>query len=315
MGNLRRSNDVVLAKIESTYNTDPTPTAALNAILVYNAAMATEGLRMVQRPAIRGYIGDLQDIYGGQLAKLTMDVELKGSGTAGTAPELGVLLRACGFAETIVASTSVTYKPASTNHESATLYYYEGGRKLHKLTGCRGEVSFKLSAGGVAVASFAFTGHVANPTDATQPTPTFNTQKPIPLIGLSVTVNAVSVVPQELSFDMGYKLAMPPSMNATDGYGEVQIIDRRVVGSITTDAELASVIDYDTLLSAGTLFTITTGLIGATAGNRLTVSTAATQAYFTNRQFVEGDGARRRTMPFGVADSPTTDSELSVAFT
>jgi hypothetical protein len=46
---------------------------------------------MVQRPAIRGYIGDLQDIYGGQLAKLTMDVELKGSGTAGTAPELGVL--------------------------------------------------------------------------------------------------------------------------------------------------------------------------------------------------------------------------------
>jgi hypothetical protein len=36
MGSLRRSNDVVLAKIETTYNTDPVPVAGTNAILVYN---------------------------------------------------------------------------------------------------------------------------------------------------------------------------------------------------------------------------------------------------------------------------------------
>lgn len=314
MGSLRRSNDVILAKIESTYNVDPTPAAATDAKFVYNAQLSTEGLRMVDRPGIRGFIGDLQRIYGGQLAKLTLECEMKGSGAAGTAPEIGTLLRGCAFVETVVASTSVTYKPASTGHESITIYYYEGGRKLHKLTGCRGMVTFRLSAGGFPIASFTFVGHVSNPTDASQPTPTLNSQKPIPLIGLSVTVNSVSVVPQEISFDMGLKLAYPPSMNAADGYGEIQITDRSVVGQILTDAELASVIDYDALLSAGTQFVITTGTIGSVAGNRLAISTPS-QAYFLDRQFTEGDGQRRRTMPFAVADAPTTDSELSLAFT
>ncbi|MCK7495178.1 MAG: hypothetical protein MZW92_31855 [Comamonadaceae bacterium] len=44
--------------------------------------------------------------------QLTFDVEIKGSGAAGTAPELGVLLKGCGFGETVVAVTSVTYAPA-----------------------------------------------------------------------------------------------------------------------------------------------------------------------------------------------------------
>ena len=85
-------------------------------------------------------------------------------------------------------------------------------------------------------------------------------------------------------------------------------------GSITTDAELAAFIDYDTLLTAGTLFTLTTGAIGTTAGNKFTIASAANQTFFKNRTLVEGDGARRRTMPFGISDSPTTDSELSIAF-
>jgi hypothetical protein len=166
-------------------------------------------------------------------------------------------------------------------------------------------VSFKLSAGGVAVASFSSSRDTSQPDRRNAADAGLQYAKTHPAHRPRRDGERRSVVPQELSFDMGYKLAMPPSMNATDGYGEVQIIDRRVTGFITTDAELASVIDYDTLLSAGTLFTITTGVIGATAGNRLTLSTArATQAYFTNRQFVEGDGARRRTMPFGVADHP-----------
>lgn len=316
MGNLRKSNDVILAKLETTYNTDPVPTAGSNAVLVYNAVLAVEGLRMVQRPAIRGSLGDLQDVFGGQLAKLTMDVEIKGSGTAGTVPEIDALLQACNMLETTVVSTSCTYTPTSVlaNMKSVTIYYYEGGQKLHKLTGARGAVKFKLSAGGVPVASFEFTGHVSGPTDVGQPAPTFNSQRPIPLIGLSVTVNGVSVVPQDLTFDLGNKVVMPPSMNATDGYGQIQITDRRVVGSIATDAELAAVIDYDALLAAGTSFVITTGTIGSSAGNRVAFTTPS-QAYFTSRQLTEGEGQRRRTMPFAVADSPTTDSELSIAFT
>lgn len=39
--------------------------------------------------------------------KLAFRVEAKGSGTKGTAPPFGPLLRACGMAEMIVATTSV----------------------------------------------------------------------------------------------------------------------------------------------------------------------------------------------------------------
>jgi hypothetical protein len=42
------------------------------------------------------------------------DVDLVGSGTAGTAPAWGPLIQACAFAEVIVASTSVTYNPVSS---------------------------------------------------------------------------------------------------------------------------------------------------------------------------------------------------------
>ncbi|WP_444932401.1 hypothetical protein ACJJIF_22000 (plasmid) [Microbulbifer sp. SSSA002] len=69
--------------------------------------------------------------------EVTFNAELKGSGAAGTPPEIAPLLRACGLAETITAGTSVEYNLASEGHESITLYLYEDG-SLYKLTGVRG---------------------------------------------------------------------------------------------------------------------------------------------------------------------------------
>jgi len=99
---------VITAKVESTYNTDPTP-AATDAILVEDLNWSLEGLRMIERPAIRSSLGELQQVYGGSLMSVTFNAEVKNSGSAGTPPELGVLYLGCAMSETIVASTSVTY--------------------------------------------------------------------------------------------------------------------------------------------------------------------------------------------------------------
>jgi hypothetical protein len=122
MGGLRISNEVILAKTEVTYNTDPVPVVGTNAILIRNANLSSEGLRMNDRGAIRASIGQLQQVYGGQLKRLTFECEVKGSGAAGTAPEIGPLIEACGFDETIVGATSATYKPESacTNRSPST---------------------------------------------------------------------------------------------------------------------------------------------------------------------------------------------------
>jgi len=152
------NREVLLAKIETTYNRDPAPVAGTDAVLAEALAWSNAGLKMVERPALRANIGKLKSLYAGSMMALSITCEMKGSGAAGTAPEIGPLLRACGCSETISGGVSVTYKPVSTGHESVTLYLYQDGTRL-KLTGCRGNAEFSLSAGGKPMITFNLTGH------------------------------------------------------------------------------------------------------------------------------------------------------------
>lgn len=316
MGALRIKNEVILAKIETTYNTDPVPVAATDAMLVRNLTPASEGLRMNDRAAIRGSLGTLQYVFGGKLQKISFEVEAKGSGAAGTPPEISDLLRGCALGETIVASTSVTYKPVSTNHESITIYWYEGGRNLHKLTGARGTCKFTVSAGGLGLFQFEFTGHYTAPTTTSaQPSPTYNSTVPKAALSLAVTLGGTALVCREYNVDMGNKLVMPPSLAATDGYGDVLISSRDVQANITVESELFSTIDFDTLLPNGTGSTFAGGTLGGTVGNRLAIASSANGAVVQDMSWSEGDGLRLRNIPLRLKETTSGDDEISFAFT
>jgi len=305
------NREVILAKTEVTYNTDPVPVAANDAVLVEGVNWSPEGARMQGRNAVRASLGKLQQVFGGTLRAVSFDCELKGSGTAGTAPEIGVLLRACGFGETIVASTSVTYAPVSTGIESCTIYYYQDGR-LTTLTGCRGTVSFSMEAGGIAKASFNFVGHSATPSDAAIVTGTYDSTVPPTLKGASFTIDSFAAIIGNLSFDMGITLATPPNISASDGYGDVQITMRDVSGSIDPEDELVATEAFEANWRNGTSMALATGVIGSTAGNRFAISMPA--VYY--REITQGDrdGIRTNDLTFGAAES-TTDDEVSIAFT
>ncbi|MEK9725757.1 MAG: hypothetical protein VW405_20055, partial [Rhodospirillaceae bacterium] len=91
-----KTRHVLLAEIESAYNTDPTPTAADNAILVENLSWSYAGARMADRSgAVKPGLVPLKNLYAGTLMEVSFDCEIKGSGSAGTAPAFGPLLRAC----------------------------------------------------------------------------------------------------------------------------------------------------------------------------------------------------------------------------
>lgn len=315
MGNLRVSNEVILAKIESVYNTDPVPTAGTNAVLVQSVVPKVSGLRMVPRPAIRANLNNLQAVYGGQLQELSFDCEIKGSGTAGTVPEMGVLFRGCGMHETVVAATSVTYNPISSAHESITLYWYEGGKKLHKLTGARGDYTIKVTAGGLMLVSFKFTGHYAPPTDVAIPSPTYITTVPRAALAMTITVGGTAVVARDWSIAAGQTIAMPPSIQASDGYSEIQITDQLFSGTMTIESELAAVIDVDTQLQSGTALTFSPGTLGSVGGNKFALTSATNGLYWTSRDWVDGQGLRLRTMPFGLVDSAAGNDAISLAFT
>jgi hypothetical protein len=91
---------------------------------------------------------------------------------------------------------------------------------------------------------------------------------------MAVSINGVSaIVAKSWEWSLNNTLAMPPSIAAADGYGEILITKRDVKGSILIETELASVIDVDTLLTAGTRFAFASGTLGSVAGNRVVVST------------------------------------------
>lgn len=115
---LRSRPKVIAAKIETTEGSDVTPTAAANAILCENARVTSQQ-DMVETKEHTGSLDGAEDIVGGTRMSVTFDVYIKGSGTAGTAPEFGPLLKACGWAETATA-TAVPSSPETAGAGGST---------------------------------------------------------------------------------------------------------------------------------------------------------------------------------------------------
>ncbi len=303
--------EIILAKIEISYGVDANPVGASDAVLVNNPSWALEGSRMNERPAVRSSLGKLPQVYGGSLKAITFEVEVKGSGTAGTAPEMGPLLRACGMGETIVPSTSVAYTPASSGHPSLTIYYYQDG-VVHKLLGCRGNVSFTMEAGGLMMASFTFTGHSAVATDEALPTPTYSAVTPQPYLNANFTINSFAAVIASFNFDLGNQVSFPPDVRTADGYGEIQIVGRDVNGSFDPEYTLIATNDWETDFRSGTLMAIDGGTVGP-VGNQLKVSMP--EVYYREIGPEDREGIRVLSLPFGSSDVTNADSEVSLTFT
>lgn len=155
---LLKKRQVVLFGIETTPGQDPDLTAAANAIKVEEPSWANEDASMIERPATKNLMSPEQQIFGGSLMTVTFSTEVKGSGTAGTPPEIDPLLRCCGLGVTNVPATSDTYAPVSTGREYGTLYYYEDGM-LRKLHGCQADFTMSMEAGGKIMMEWTISGH------------------------------------------------------------------------------------------------------------------------------------------------------------
>lgn len=310
------TREVLLAKIENTYNIDSSPVGATDALLIENLSWSHEGARMHERPAVRASLGQLKQIYGGTLLSLSFDVELKGPGSAYSVyntPEIGVLLRGCGLSETIdvtASSEKVTYAPVSSGLESLTLYLYQDGI-LREVTGARGNVSFSGEAGGQFKASFSFSGHTQAVTDVALPVPTVDSTVPPVFEGAAFTIDAYPAIINSFGFDLSNQLATPPSVSAVDGYGEIQIVGRGVNGSFSP--ELVSIADNDFIghWQSGKTMALTTGSVGSVQYNQFKIDMPA--IYYQEVSPGDRDGIRTLELNFGATEL-TTDDEVSIEF-
>lgn len=302
---------LLLAKIETTYGTDPTP-AGTDALLVSNLSIQPLQLDLKDRELILGYLGNTEMVVGQRLVNVSFDVEIAGSGVAGTAPKWSALIQACGFSETIVPSTSVTYAPVSTNFKGVTLYHFADGVR-HKVTGCRGTWSMALDVGEIPKLSFEYTGIYNAPTDETQPAATFANQAD------PVVVNSANTTPLQVhgyaaclsNFSLSLANEMPFRQLAGCTQ-QVMITDRKPEGEATVEAPTIATKDFFTAASGQALGQFS-WKHGQTAGNIVTFT--APTCSIGSPEYDDSDGIIMLKLPFMPQPTGAGNDEFTLALT
>lgn len=195
---LYMNKTLVAVKKETTYGTDPT-LAGTDCFLVSNVSLTPLAGNSATRDFVRPYFGQSSSIQLDSHVELSFDVELASSGTAGTRPAFGDALLACGFDETITATTSAAYTPVSASFDSVTIEVYMDGI-LHQLTGARGSFSLSMARGAIPTISFNFMGNYVAPADASPLTPNFSDFK-VPLGVNSSNTQTVTLFTETLCMD------------------------------------------------------------------------------------------------------------------
>lgn len=167
----------VLAKIESAYGTDPTPTGAANAVLIKNLTLVPIAASLVGRDLIRPYLGNSEQLLAEKYVTMDFEVEFAGSGCLGRLPGYDALLRACGFTKaTTQVSCSIVVATLVATVTKATHGYAVGNKVL--ISGCT-DTALNIEATILTVPTAnTFTYAAAGATDASPAagSPKLNTQ-------------------------------------------------------------------------------------------------------------------------------------------
>lgn len=225
MDPIKWKSKIILAKPEVTYGADSAPTGAANAILMTDVQLRPMEGQDISRNLEQAFLGAQEQIPAGLYAVLEGSVELVGSGTAGTAPAWGPLLRACAAAEVLTAGVSVEYSPVTDDHESASIHFWIGPTR-HVLAGTRGTANITLNAQGIPVARFTLTGRFAVPSDVARPTPDL-TAFQVPQVATSANTPTFTLGAQAMVLSQfGLNLGNDVQQRLLIGREEILIVDR-----------------------------------------------------------------------------------------
>lgn len=279
---------MVLAKLETTYGIDPTPTAGANLIAVKRDGLSfSPKFNHLIRRLLDGTLSKTSGLNVPQEADFSLTVEVRGNRTNGATAdisagsvankvEIDALLRCCDLTPTYTAETTggardgnVIYKPVipSDMGESVTLYFYTG-TKVHKIVGCKGNVKGSFMAGDMASLTFDLKGIYVPAVDAAIPgSPTWLNTKPPIFVSSGSTVDSFTPIFQKLDFDLGNAVVRRDDANSAYGMAGAVVTARDSKVSIDPEsvAEATSPIWGD--IENATSRTITCK-IGSQTGNK-----------------------------------------------
>jgi hypothetical protein len=251
-------------KVETTYGTDifAGTVAAADIMAVYGIA-ADPQVNMVDIPTMGATMGSLGGVPGTRIGRVSCEMMLRGVGSAYSSsvlPEADRLLRACGYAATLVVTggaESVTYKPVSTGFEPFTIYVHFENAPTVKLAGCYGDCQIICQVGQPLRARFTFTGLYV--TEADTPAIAAKVFSPTPqwpvLLSSLFQIGTENYAPNysQVTFNTGNSIDVQEAANAASGIAGVFIGSRRMTGSIDPEMVTIAAFPWKTKLEGGTL--------------------------------------------------------------
>ncbi len=296
-------------KIETTSGTDVTP-AVTDGVIAYDIDLSTKP-DMKERNAGNSDRSIFPNIRGKTSMELKFWIELKGSGTAGTAPKWAPLLKACDRLETANAGTNVIYSMALVS-QTCTIYVNIDGI-LHKLVGCAGDCEIDLTSGDIARLNFTFSGVYVLATDSASAAITVDSTTGLIVKGTTTTFGSYAAIIEKLALKFGNSVVERTSMNATESILAFIVGNRAPSGIMTCEAVLRATTnaDFFSYFDVGTTKALSM-VLGATAGNIVTI--AAPACKLEAPKYGDRDGLRTFEIPFQMARSSGND-EMTLTLT
>ena len=304
---------IMAIKLEASPGT-PEVLAAADAFRAFDISI-DDDINMNERQGVQETtLSPMPDVAGYMLGKISGKFEIKGSGSAGVAPDYGEVLKACGMSETIVAVTSVTYKPSDAS-DVFTMAAYEDGVKYF-IAGAMGNIKFSLTGGGIGVGEFEMSGIYQRPADVAQLASTsLDTTIPPAIKGASAfTWNAQNVICASAEFDIGQQVVLREDITKAKGYITAFIVDRKPVGNFTPEMIAVATYDFHADWEDNSERALIVGDIGGTAGNKYKFTVNKAQI----TKIGKGDREGIRVIPCDIKmnrNAVAGDDELELLFT
>lgn len=264
----------ILAKRETTYAADASPTGTADAMQMTEVTISPMEGTDVERDLMLPYLGHQGVELTGNYGRIRGSVQIAGSGAAGSVPAYGPLLRACGMSETVTRTTSVTYKPVSGSEESVSIYYNADGVN-HILLGARGTLSMRFAPRSIAYFVFEMTGLLGTISDRALPTVSLSDFiKPIEVskANTSMSLHGPQAPAESVSVDLGNQI----EPRFLIGEETIELVSRKTTGAAVIAARTLAVKDWFAIARARTRGAVSIRH-GKTAGNIVTVSGPAVE--------------------------------------
>lgn len=315
---------------ETTYGTDtisPGPPAAYQAFRAINIVPT---INTIESPRATFSASGEKHCQLKSHNAVTWEMPFAGkTGAAGTAPAFDAFLGAAGFKKTVVADTSVSYKPNTQNDmtdtPSATIWMYRmmldaATAYLFKARGYRGNITVTMAIGeeaviageGMALYDAHPTSTVAKPTAPTS----YQGASCMVVTQLVMTVGGTSYPVENFEFSSGWAMTEIRTGDSVGGGTLSQVLltrpmsGGRLTGSLSLVDGGAAVVDMITKWTAGTQATLSATLTNGTD----TITITAPNIQFGQPSGTE-EGVVKYDVPLYFNRGTSGDDELVITFT